>query len=624
MSATVEGFSTCASQSTGTVNLLVNTLLQALLAAQCSLSHKDNWAEDYADQALKNGLDTYDFVIVGAGTAGSVLASRLSENPDWKILLLEAGGDPPQESDIPELFFAIQHSNFTWNYQTEQSDKACWASKDKRCYWPRGKIIGGSGNINALLHIPGNPKDYNSWLQQGNTDWGWNDVLPIFEQITGSNGLLKIKKFENEGSDEEYIEMITSGAEELGIPRVAAITEGSEIGYAKLPRTIYEGRRTSTAKSYLGRAMKRTNLHVIKNAQVTKLHFDESGERLQSASFILREKHELTVNVGKELILSAGAIDSPKLLLLSGVGPAQHLQSLHIPLVHELPIGDNLQDHLFTLLCFKMEENTATHISEKMVLDIVYNYLIHSRGPLSGDGVVSLTGFINTRNGSNAQYPDIQFLHEFVHRGDYLSLRIILDAFTLNDVYIKAIEKQLESANILIVVSVLSYPESRGKLQLQSANYKDSPKLYANYLENPLDMATLLRGIRFQEKMAHTASFRARDAQLLQVPIPECDALVTGSDDYWRCYVKYFTFTLYHQTGTVKMGPDSDKTSCVNPRLKLRGVRNLRVADASIMPLIPSANTNAATIMIAERAADFIKKDWLGTQAEKTEAHNEL
>ncbi|XP_067634955.1 glucose dehydrogenase [FAD, quinone]-like [Eurosta solidaginis] len=607
MSTTIGVFPTCAAPSVGPANLLFTNLLQTLFVARCALSPDDNWPEDYADQAIKNGLDTYDFVVVGAGTAGSVIASRLSENPEWKVLLLEAGANPPQESTIPELYVTLQHTNYTWNYQTVYTDKACLAQANQRCYWPRGKMIGGSNGINTLLHIPGLPRDYDSWMEQGNTDWGWKYVKPYFEGLLYPKGPLKVSHFLN-GTEEEYKELITAAAEELGIPRVDAITEGTEIGFTRLLRAIDHGRRQSTAVAYLGKALKRKNLHVIKNAQVKELNFDESNKKIQSATFVVRNQQELTVNVGKELILTAGSLDSPKLLLLSGVGPSQHLQSLNITVRHDLPVGENLQDHVFSIIFFKLDEGLAS-IAETADLDIIYNYLIHSSGELTGDGLPSLSGFFNTRNDSS-QHPEIQTLHSIFQRNNTAGFQTFLDTYAIQEPYRTTLQNQILKSKILCVGVILLKPESRGQVQLQSNDYNDPPKLISNYFERPGDLKTLVRGVQVKQSFTQTASYRARNVQMLHVPIKECDAYQLWSDDYWRCYVKYFSFTLYHPVGTVKMGPTANKTGCVSTRLKLKGVDNLRVADASIMPVIPGANTNAATMMIAERAAEFVKADW--------------
>uniref|UniRef100_A0A0A1XFA2 Glucose dehydrogenase [acceptor] n=1 Tax=Zeugodacus cucurbitae TaxID=28588 RepID=A0A0A1XFA2_ZEUCU len=604
----------CAAQSIGPFNSMVSALLQALLAAQCAISPPELWPPDYANALLGRAApDKYDFVVVGAGSAGSVIASRLSENPNWKVLVLEAGGDPPQESEVPGVLFSLEHTNVTWNYLTEHSDKACQGFVERRCYWPRGKMIGGSGGVNGMLYVRGHRGDYDNWARAGNEGWSWSDVLPYFERSvhpvgneTQPQGYVTLSAFPVNDPDIE--QMIYAGTAELGIPRVHLFTEGSEIGYSNLPGTIRNGRRMSPSKGHLANVAKRPNLQVIKNAQVTKLNFDESGKNVRSVSFILRNERKMRVSVGRELVLSAGAIESPKLLMLSGVGSAAHLKKMQIPTLHDLPVGDNLNDHVQFVTFLKLNEGVAYKLTPQDGFDNTYNYLMHRRGPLTSHGVASLTGFINTLK--NSPYPDVEFHHFILRRGDFAGLQIFLRGLNINDYFRAQIRSVLENADILGMFNILATPKSTGHIRLRSADYRDPPILTHNYFSEPEDMATLMRAIRFQEQLLQTAAYRAMNASLIHPIIEECADFETQSDDYWRCYIKYFSCTTYHQSGTVKMAPETDETSCVNPRLRLRGMDNVRVVDASIMPRVPSANTNAATVMIAEKAADLIREDW--------------
>lgn len=472
-------------------------------------------------------------------------------------------------------------------------------------------MIGGSDGINAMLYIRGNRFDYDRWKEEGINGWGYDDVLPYFEKSitpvgnkTHPKGYITLNEFPQ--FDEDIFSMIFEGGKEMGIQELDEFKEGSYIGYSHVKGTIENGFRLSTAKGYLAKVAQRPNLKVIKNAQVTKLIFDHDGQSVKSVEFILKQQ-KFRVPVKREVILSAGAIESPKLLMLSGVGPQNNLQNLNIPVIKNLPIGENLQDHVTVQLFLRLSGNIP---DKKQLLDNIYQYLLHKKGPLTSHSTSSLTGFINTNTTNNSSYPNIEFHHFVKRRRDFMGLKLFFNGFKFKLEYRPFLTKNIEKYDILIVFILLSHPKSRGKLTLKSALPQDSPTIKANYLKHPQDIQDLLQAIKYIMNLEQTQAFQKKQVEILQVPIEECDRYRFKSEKYWSCYISYFTSTSYNQVGTVKMGSESDKSSCVDSKLKIKGVKNLRVIDASVMPHIPSGNTNAPTIMIAEKGADLVKEDW--------------
>lgn len=529
---------------------------------------------------------------------------------------------------LPSLFFGLQHSDFVWNYFTEPSAESCGAMKDGRCYWPRGRMLGGSGAANAMLYIRGNRQDFDGWAAMGNTGWSYDEVLPFFElsvtpqgNATHPKGYVSLNPFERH--DEDIHRLILAGGLELGLPHVEAFVEGSETGYAHVPGTVRNGHRMSTGKGYLGAvAATRPNLHVVKNARVTKLNLE--GDRVSSVSF---EKDGTLhrVKVAKEAVLSAGAIDSPALLLRSGIGPSRHLEELGLAVNLDLPgVGGNLQDHVLVPLFLRLDEGQAKAATEQEILDSIYDYLVHRTGPLTTPSTASLVAFINTNASSDSVYPDTENHHLFFQRGRHDSLEILARGLYFQEQYVAPLQAYLRDSHLLCVFVLLSHPVAKGELRLRSTDPREAPILTSNYLTEPEDVSTLLRGIGYIEALEQTKAFQEHSAELAHIPIAECDSLDAGyrSEEYWRCYARYFTVTCYHQSGTVKMGSLHDPAACVSPSgLRLRGLSNLRVADASVMPAVVSANTNAATVMIGERAAAFIREDYYPRSAAEKLPH---
>ncbi|XP_071858531.1 glucose dehydrogenase [FAD, quinone]-like [Bombus fervidus] len=568
----------------------------------------------------KSLLPAYDFIVVGGGSAGAVVASRLSEVEDWNVLLLEAGGDGSAVYDIPSLADLLQHTKIDWQYTTEPNNSYCLAMEDGRCRWPRGKLLGGSSGINAMLYVRGAKKDYDIWEQQGNPGWSYQDVLPYF-----------LKSEDNR--DRSFAETpyhSTGGYLTVEQPRWrtpladAFIEAGKEMGYENrdfngerhtgfmIPQgTTRDGSRCSTAKAFLRPARMRKNLHVAMEAYVTKILIDSSSKKAYGVEFV-RNGETLRIRAKKEVIVSGGTINSPQLLMLSGIGPKEHLSEHGIRVIQDLVVGHNLQDHVAVGgLMFLVNEEISSIESKMGNISYILEYAMSADSPLSTLGRLEGLSFINTKYANASDdFPDIQ-LH-------FLSLEFSSEIFRellgLTREFYDAVFGKLNGRGSWSALPTLLRPKSRGVIKLRSNNPFDHPLIYPNYFEEPEDMATLVEGAKFVFELSKTDSFKRYGSEMNPTPFPGCKHIPMYSDSFWECMARFLPATIYHPVGTCKMGPKSDANAVVDARLRVHGVAGLRVIDASIMPNHVSGNTNAPTIMIGEKGADMVKEDWLKKQ----------
>jgi choline dehydrogenase len=519
----------------------------------------------------------YDYVIVGAGSAGCVLASRLTEDPNVSVLLLEAGGsDKKQEVQIPAAFSKLFKTPLDWNYETEPQP----TMKNRKMYWPRGKMLGGSGSMNAMMYIRGNRHDYDEWGEAGNPGWGFADVLPYFKKAehyerggtdyAGGAGPLNV-------ADLRTVNPITraclEASVEAGLARTDDFNGRAQEGVGTTLLTQKNGARYSTASAYLKPAMNRPNLTVQTEAQVARVLID--GRRAVGVSY-RRGGALVEERVNREVILCGGAINSPQLLLLSGIGPAADLKALGIEVVADLPgVGQNLQDHLAGGIQYHSKQPVSLASAEKP--GNILNYLLFKKGPLTSN-VAEGVGFLKTK--PDLMVPDIELLFAPSFFVDHGFGNPPGHGFTIG--------------------VVLLHPESTGSLKLRSANPTDAPLIDPNYLSSENDVQVMIAGLRWARKIGQAKALDAyRGAEFLPGEAVQSDAELAE-------YLRERSETLYHPVGTCKMGEDPQ--AVVDPDLRVRGVEGLRVVDASVMPTIISGHTNAPSIMIAEKAADLIKE----------------
>lgn len=473
--------------------------------------------------------------------------------------------------------------------------------------------------MNAMFYIRGNDRDYDRWEELGNPTWNFETALRYFKRSEANQNesfvMYRNGRYHSDkgklivgayGKPLPFGDIYIGAGKEQGYEYIEDINRDQLLGYVHVQGTVLNARRQSVAKTFLIPAKDRPNLHIIKHAHVTRILFD--GVEAVGVEFIYNGTQLMTAHSRKEVVLSAGSISSPPLLMLSGIGPRDHLEKFGIPVKVDAAVGKNLQDHIMVKLFFEFHRSSAQQDSPLDMLDNIYNFAIHNSGPLSGFGVSDLVAFVNSQNGTG--YPDVQ-LHFLSYTRNSPLLTAYLDLHEkLDDRTVNALIEVNKRSEVGVIYVVLLNPKSVGRIELRSNLSTDPPKIFANYFEDDEDMATMLRGVKQQVAMTETETFREHEGELVHIPIPECDSLDFKSDEYFRCYIQHMSGTLYHPVGTSKMGPCTDTEAVVDDRLRVKGVKKLRQVDAGIMPQLVSGNTNAATIMIAERGVNFIKEEW--------------
>ncbi|XP_018568199.1 glucose dehydrogenase [FAD, quinone] [Anoplophora glabripennis] len=588
---------TLAATCGGAQYMLFMGLLEVFLRSQCDL-------EDPCGRLESSPLfPEYDFIIVGTGSAGSVVASRLSEIPEWRVLTIEAGLDEPTGTQVPSMFLNFIGSDIDWGFQTEPETQACLSENERRCYWPRGKVVGGTSVMNGMMYIRGSRKDYDDWAALGNEGWSYNEVLPYFlksednKQIDemdqgfhSKGGLLTVSRFPYHPP---LSKAILKAGEELGY-KTRDLNGNHHTGFAIAQTTNRNGSRMSTARAFLRPFKHRRNLQILMNATVTRVLINTNTKQAYGVE-VLRDGKKQVIYASKEVIVSGGAVNSPQILLLSGVGPREELQKVNVPVVHDLPgVGKNLHNHVAFFINYHINDTNSAPLNWATAME----YLLFRDGLMSGTGISEVTGFVNTKyRNPELEDPDIQFF---------------FGGFLANCARTGQVGEKVDNStrSIQIIPTVL-HPKSRGSIRLRDNNPLTYPMIFANYFTHPDDINTLVEGIKIALKLAETKALKKYGFQLDRTPAPGCENISFGSDSYWACAVRQQTGPENHQAGSCKMGPSKDPMAVVNPDLQVYGIDRLRVIDVSIMPRVTSGNTNAPAIMIAEKGSDSIKSRWL-------------
>lgn len=491
---------------------------------------------------------------------------------------------------IPPLFESIQGTQHDWQFYAE-SDSACQAYVDG-CYWPRGRLLGGSSSLNAMLYVRGTKRNFDRWAELGNPTWDYEHVLKYMKK-SEANENPEFVKYKNGRyhSDDGPIRISRTGelrplakifidaAQEIGINYVNDINADVNLGIFHPQSFISNGRRQSAAKAFLVPAKNRTNLHIIKNAHVQKILIDDNNV-VTGVEFKYKNNQVHTATVQKEVILSAGAVSSPQILMLSGVGPKNHLEQHKIEVKYDSAVGKNLLDHIMVPVYFQFHRCTAVKESPTQLLDALYNLAIHNSGPLSRTDAIQLLAMINTANRTDE--PDIEPHMIFFERGSNLALQSHLKSQRMDSDIADALLQANANGELVIIWLALLQPKSVGFIELKSSSPDDKPRIVPNYFQNDEDMRTMIRAIKQQLSLTKTAAFRKHAGTFVRLPLNECNKLEYMSDEYWRCYSRFMSSTVYHPVGTSKMGTDYDRDAVVDSRLKVRGVQGLRQIDAGI------------------------------------------
>ncbi|KZS09801.1 Glucose dehydrogenase [Daphnia magna] len=523
-------------------------------------SFEMNDPEGYVTDA-ETILTEYDFIVIGAGSAGAVVANRLTEVSNWNVLLLEVGGDEGIVTDIPGAVHLLQRTSMDWQYKTMEQTEACLAFNDNKSNWPRGKILGGSSVLNYMLYVRGNKRDYDDWEAKGNIGWSYDDVLPYFiksednrnpyiaanTKYHGTGGYLTVQ-------EPAWTTPLAVAFVEAGVEMDYESNDGNaakQTGFMLTQATNRRGHRCSTAKAFLRPIRNRQNFHISMYSHVHKIIIDPVTKQATAVRF---EKKGQIYQVNAKKVSC----------------PADHLQSFGIPVIEDLPVGDNLQDHIaLGGMVFTVNKPFGAIEGQYYAFPALLNYKMNSAGPLASLLGCEALAWVNTKYADPSSGED--------------------------DIWEKYYNPLMDK-DMWQVIPMLLRPESTGTIRLASSDPYTAPLIDPKYFSKIQDLNVLIEGTKIGLALSKMEAFQKLGSKFYAAIFPGCEQFTPWTDEYWGCFIRHFSSTIYHPSGTCKMGPSSDKTAVVDPTLKVYGIKGLRVIDCSIMSKIVSGNTNAPAV----------------------------
>ncbi|KAI5744836.1 hypothetical protein M8J76_005723 [Diaphorina citri] len=621
---------------------LLSQFLLTMMTKSCefgNVAYPDDRSNDVLDNHVK-----IDMVVVGSGSSGSVIANRLSEVSKWNVLLIEAGDSPLVTSNVPALFFHQMKTSIDWAYETEKQPGVCEGLQNGVCNVPRGKALGGSSNMNAMMYLVGNPNDYNSW---GNSDWNFKNVEKYFHKSFDDFYYAGYACEPSLFNKTMITELMDNAGKELNLHKLKHKNRNitpNKVGIVHIKTNIKNGERLNVAKAFLAPIKDRPNLFVMKNTLVTKILLEN---KKATGVQVYKDDKYYTIKFSKELIISAGAVNTPQLLFQSGIGDEELLKKENIDVKMNLPsVGKYLYDHPLFVVPVQMnkhhqggrrknskkfdfekygesgeisnmnkikskstEDNTFKNNSNAAAsfLDEVYNYITKRTGSLAGIGAFDYIAFLDT-TAKSPEDPNIEMIPFFYKMNDLNTMEMTLNFLNWPKTMVDAMLEPLKKHDMFLFVPMFLKPKSFGNITV-SKDVFSRPKIFLNYYHEEEDLNTFVKAVRIIQKFVSTKSFKEYNSKIIKIPDSVCDGFHYDSDDYWKCTIKRRSSSYYHLSSTARMG-DNILTSVVNYKLQVHGLENVRIADASVMPYTVNANIHATCVMIGEKCADLIKQYW--------------